>query len=218
MKTKRSRHDRERGLTLVELAITVLILSLTVGIITMSFGTSFRVWKSSSHSREVDRRANRGLDRILEALEYASSETVAPDLGEHESSCYIEFQPTTGSVDGKQQLGPKVRIEWLRDPLDPEDGVDNNGNGLVDEGLVVRREDPGGEDEIRVVLLRSVGNLLEGEEPNGEDDNANGLVDEKGLCFERDGSILKIRLTLLHDSGEGGVIAWTGEGHVALGE
>ena len=44
---------------------------------------------------------------------------MAPDLGENESSGYIEFQPTIGSVDGKQQLGPKVRIEWLRDPLDP---------------------------------------------------------------------------------------------------
>ncbi|MHC4473557.1 MAG: hypothetical protein ACYTDY_01565 [Planctomycetota bacterium] len=206
---------RERGLTAVELAISVLVLGLTAGVISMSFGTSFRMWRNSGTSRELDRRSNRGLDAVLDALAYASDDTVGPDALTDGGSPFISFRIGTGFTKGARTLGPVVRIEWQPDPEDPEDGVDNNGNGLVDEGMVVRRLKPGEADEHRTVLARGVSRFLEGEIDNAIDDNGNGLVDEKGLSFERQGGIVTVRLTTVgHCDDE--VIHWSGEGSVAL--
>ena len=77
-----------------------------------------------------------------------------------------------------------------------DDGLDNNGNGLVDEGRVVLTENLGGADERDRILARRVRELLEGELDNGVDDNGNGLVDEKGFSFERMGESLVIRMTM----------------------
>ncbi|MCA9322374.1 MAG: hypothetical protein KDB53_16650, partial [Planctomycetes bacterium] len=40
----------------------------------------------------------------------------------------------------------------------------------------------------------NVQNLLQGEVLNGLDDNGNGLADERGLSFERDGVRLLVRV------------------------
>ena len=55
-------------------------------------------------------------------------------------------------------------------------------------------EDPGGPGERSTVLATRVRVLQGGEELNGLDDNGNGLVDEAGLCFDQEESLLTIRL------------------------
>ena len=89
------------------------------------------------------------------------------------------------------RLGPWLtqgqRFEFVYDPDEVDDGQDNNGNGLIDEGRIVWTRNVGAPDERSVVLCHQVREYLEGEVPNGLDDNGNGLVDEKGLSFERNG-------------------------------
>ena len=75
--------------------------------------------------------------------------------------------------------------------------MDNNGNGIVDEGLIALITDPGGAAERREVLARFVAARLEGEEENGLDDNGNGLVDERGFSLVREGRLLEVRITTL---------------------
>jgi hypothetical protein len=77
-----------------------------------------------------------------------------------------------------------------------DNGLDDNGNGLVDEGVIVWTENPGLVDERRVIRSHWVREYLEGELPNGLDDNGNGLRDERGLCFSIEGDVLTIRITL----------------------
>ena len=88
----------------------------------------------------------------------------------------------------------RIALELERVELD--NGLDDNGNGLVDERMVVRIEDPGGPDERRKVICHDVSEYLAGEIPNGLDDNGNGLNDERGLSFVVLGDVLTIRLTL----------------------
>jgi hypothetical protein len=96
-----------------------------------------------------------------------------------------------------------VRFEYENGELD--DGVDNNNNGLADEGVVVWIENAGQPDERRSVWASGVREYLAGETFNGEDDNENGLSDEAGLSFAIDDDVLTIRLTL-EDRGPSGVL------------
>ena len=65
-------------------------------------------------------------------------------------------------------------------------------------------QNPGAENERRVIWTSLVAPYLEGELPNGIDDNGNGLIDEKGLNFVVDRNAITIRLTLerVLDGGE----------------
>jgi len=92
--------------------------------------------------------------------------------------------------------GPTSRIAFQNHPSDPDDGIDNNGNGLVDEGQVILMRNVGLANETTTVIVPWVREFTEGEIANGNDDNGNGLIDERGLSFELVGQTLNIRITL----------------------
>jgi hypothetical protein len=62
--------------------------------------------------------------------------------------------------------------------------------------MVALIKDWNGPSERTVILCRNVRELAEGETANGLDDNGNGLVDEKGLCFDLSEGNLSLRLTV----------------------
>ena len=74
---------------------------------------------------------------------------------------------------------------------------------MLDQGQVIWRDKPGEVDERSVVWSRWVSDFLENELPNGIDDNGNGLIDESGLTFVIDGSMVTIRLTLQRTGSDG---------------
>jgi hypothetical protein len=84
-----------------------------------------------------------------------------------------------------------------------DDGVDNNGNGLVDERKLLMTREPEGGEPLTSALAHGVRELAEGETANGLDDNGNGLKDEAGLSFERKNGRLIVRLSLEQRDGEG---------------
>ena len=95
-----------------------------------------------------------------------------------------------------QRINPWAGGERSSEPTDPEDGTDNDGDGIVDEGIVVLRLSAGEPNEYRVVLARGVARYLEGETPNGVDDNGNGQVDEKGLFMQVRNGAIYVNLTV----------------------
>ena len=82
------------------------------------------------------------------------------------------------------------------EPGEQDDGIDNDGDGLVDEGLLAWTANPAQPDEQRVILAHDLCEFLVGEDFNGADDNANGLTDEHGLSFSIAGDILTIRVSV----------------------
>jgi hypothetical protein len=100
---------------------------------------------------------------------------------------------------------PTATIGFEYDPGEVDDGVDNNGNGLIDEGQVVLTRGVGTGNAVRSVLVDGVAELLEGEVLNADDDNGNLMDDETGFCLQRIGSVLTIRLTL-EDKAEDGTV------------
>jgi hypothetical protein len=131
-------------------------------------------------------------------------------------SSTLDFQCNEGYGAGGVVWSAPVRLSFDYDGADPDDGADNDSDGLVDEGAIVRRVNPGSADETSVVLVNWVRELLEGELPNGLDDNGNGLIDESGLSFEIDGDTITIRLTLERFDAEGTLITRTVETAVTL--
>jgi len=190
--------NARRGMTLVELALS---LSLAVGIggtvyvASSSMTSAFRLGGAVAR---LDSQAHDALLAIAGRIEAAGPATLVPlladpNLGETE----VRFERVVGYADGLPQHAAPERIAYEPSPTDPPDGLDNDGNGLVDDGLVVWTERVGGPDENRHVLARQVAGTLEGElAGNGLDDNGNGLVDEGGFALWWDGRTVTVRLCL----------------------
>jgi hypothetical protein len=203
-----------RGLTPIELMISLGIVGLIVAtVLTVSLRGS-RLVETTFGEGILDNKTERALGRVLAQVQGAATGTVDTDLSGPMGSDSIDFQRSEG-WDGKQKLGPELIVEWELQDGELDNGVDDDGDGLVDEGVVVRRENPDTPDEIRVVLATGVAEFLEGEFPNLADDNGNGLIDERGLSFELDGNLLTIRLTIEKSTPQG-VVARTLETSLLL--
>ena len=163
--------NSERGMTVIELAIAAAVLVIVVAVVGKSVKPSFGFYRTSTSRLDLERKANRGLEKVLDGLQRVPLNSILPQLSSGETSPFIDYQKIVGFTDGTPVFGPTHRLEWQADPEDPEDSVDNNGNGLVDE---------------------------------------------RGLCFEMSGQLLTIRVTLLRVAEDQSVVSWTGTGSVAL--
>jgi hypothetical protein len=99
-----------------------------------------------------------------------------------------------------------------------EDGLDNNGNGLVDEQRVELRPDPAGDPGLVVGWGNWVRECIEGELDNGIDDDGNGVVDEPGLWLRYDQATgsLTIQVTVERSLPNGVVLTSTKRSVVQL--
>jgi Tfp pilus assembly protein PilW len=207
--SERNRMRARAGFSLIEV---VLALALTTGLllaVTMTTRTASDAYEEGRVQDELTTRAHRTLERI--AMEFASAggDVLDPEPVLPMGATTMEYRQSQGYAGGEVQWGPvrSVGLQLAEGELD--DGIDNNGNGLVDESSVVLTRDLGGADERSVVLCNGVPELLEGEEQNGADDNGNGLQDEEGLSFELQGNVLVVRLTLEKVTEEGRRVART---------
>jgi len=188
--------DRNAGFTLLELVMAMAILAVILAIAYPILSTGTSAYGAGVKRVDLDRNANKVIDEIAGHLALAGASTVYPDTPGLSWSSYVIYYENEGYLDGAVQWGEAQIIYWRYSDSDPNDGRDNDGDGLVDEGEVVRwTYDSGGTPRI-VVLATNVPEYLEGELPNGVDDNGNGLIDERGLCFSRSGRVWTVRLSL----------------------
>lgn len=203
---------RHAGFTMIEMTIalagTVIIFALVM------FGTNraFDTWEGTVASAEIERMANQSMDRMISVLADASTTTIAEDLSAPDGGSTITFQQRTGFASGSVVWGPKTVLQWASDPDDPRDDKDNDGDGLIDEGEILMTD----ADGQRVVIARNVTEFLQGETDDSKDENGNGLEDEQGLCFELDGALLVIRLTLSKRGADGEIVTRSSEGSIRL--
>jgi type II secretory pathway pseudopilin PulG len=198
------------GFTLVEALVAVVVAALLLGSIGLTVKTGGEEFRQGVTVSVLEARAHRAVERIAAELLAAGADTLSPAPNPPLGSSTLEFRVCTGWSGTATTWGPTTRIERVADPRDPQDGVDNDHDGLVDEGQVVLTRDAGGAGEIRAVLADGVPRYLEGETANSADDNGNGLRDEAGLSFARDAAgTLTIRLTLQARDPHGQLMART---------
>jgi prepilin-type N-terminal cleavage/methylation domain-containing protein len=149
------------GFTLIEVTIALVLIGLVlanVGMVMRSSSAAFELRNSLSN---LDLQADTTLDRIALAVMGSSPDTLIPSQSAPLWSSQIEYQKNLGMEDGKPVWSAPERIEetaqkeqvvwtqnpdgagarsvvwtnWVRSLLEGElaNGIDDNGNGLVDE-------------------------------------------------------------------------------------
>ncbi|MEM1447563.1 MAG: prepilin-type N-terminal cleavage/methylation domain-containing protein [Planctomycetota bacterium] len=142
----------------------------------------------------LEDKARRVLQQIAVAIMGANRETLIPEIASPASMSDVRYQVNLGVENGEVIWGDPERIA-LDEP----------------NGAVFWSDNVGTATERRVTWTRIATPFLEGELPNGMDDNGNGLIDEKGLCFEVDRNAVRIRLTLENVADDGQVLTETVE-------
>ncbi len=211
-------HTRQAGFTLVELIIASFIVGLLSGGITQMLLGGSGAFRMGVTVADLETRTARTLERMSREIAAADAGAMLP--ADPAGGDWVEFSTPAGTAGKTIIWGPRMRYRVELAPMELNNGVDDNSDGLVDEGVLVRIEDFGGPNERRVVLARGVAEFLEGEIPNGLDDNGNGLPDEGGLAISiRTGGTrdaLTLRLTLQGVDAYGAVLERTLETTVAL--
>jgi hypothetical protein len=143
--------------------------------------------------------------RVVSELIGARWSTIDPVPAVPFGSDDLEFERPADTAAGAVTWGSRSQILLELVTGEADNGLDDNGNGLVDERSIVLVHDVGLASERRVTIVNGIGELLEGEVLNALDDNGNGLIDEAGLSFSSDEGTLNIRLTVQR-TGPGGEI------------
>ena len=216
MKRRGRKNSLRAGFTLLEMLIAVIVLGTTLVSITMTLNSASGAYEEGQVERELDEQDYRALDAIArELLDAGISQIPVPPTAPLGSES-VTYRRATG-FDGVNVLwGSFITVRLELDHGELDDGADNNGNGLVDERMVVWIENEGQPDERRRVLTRWVRERMEGELVNGADDNGNGLEDESGLSFELQGNVLILRLSLERIGTRGRVVTRTVQTSVRL--
>jgi hypothetical protein len=192
MKTlSRTRRTGTEGFTLIEISIASGILAVVIGSITMMALASDRAFQTGTTVAHLEARASGAMALIVQELSIAQHPAAIGPDGDT-----IDYFQAVDFIAGEPELTLPRRLAFEYEAGELDDGVDNNGNGLVDEGQVILTTDVGAATERRRVLTRWVPEMLAGELENGVDDNGNGLVDEPGFTMVQAGETITVRLTL----------------------
>lgn len=194
---RRSRANRA-GFSIPEVVIAVALFLLLAGSAVLAAQGGYGAFRETSRNADIEVRLRRTVDRVaLELLSAGASQLLPNPAGQFGTSDLLFAQASSFNVAADAtQWGPQMRLAFEYSPGEDGDDVDDDGDGLTDEGLLVLTRDVGGAGERRVVLCQDVCELLEGEIANGADDNGNGVVDEAGFNVHRQDDVLFIRLSI----------------------
>jgi len=215
VRLRSARRSPRAGFTLIEVLIASSIFALVISSTAMVVATSTSAHGLSSARNNTQDLARRASNRIVDELVNASSTSLFPDPGAFATSDLV-FQVADGVTAGAVDWSAPKRLAFQYETGEVDDGLDNNGNGLIDEGVLVLTLDDGGPAELAVVLCHGLRELGEGEIFNGLDDNGNGLVDEGGFSVRREGSVLTVRVTVEKRGPDGELLTSTTETGVRL--
>ena len=182
------------GFTLVEMVLVAGLLGLAVWVGSGTLRSGRDAFRMSNQLMSIDTDGARTMRRILEALREADDASVASIPAFPFFSESIDFQLVEPYDGTSTPLGDPRCIE-----------ID------ADAAAVRWVENPGLGNESSSYWASNIATLLEGEVDNNLDDNGNGMIDEPGLYFSRDGELIRVGLTMTTQGPSGPVTrTWTG--------
>jgi hypothetical protein len=132
------------GFSLVELMVVASLLSSVVGSILVMGRANERAYRTGSGAAHLEAQAAMTIERIVPELRIAQLASVAPDPLSGVGADAVEYVQATGLSGGTIVTGALRRLAFEYETGELDDGLDNNGNGLVDEGRGGRRGLRGG--------------------------------------------------------------------------
>lgn len=190
----RRAEPRAAGYSLVELLIAVLLLGSLLLVAGFAMDRSMALFRQRRASEAVSSSAQRMLQRVASEFVFARQSSLLPAPPLTDGTSALTFQKCLGVQAGAVAWTTPFSLEWEREPGELDDGADNDGDGLIDEGQLVWVQDVGLATERRVVWGRGLCEFLPGETFDGADEDGDGLVDERGLCFSFEDDVLTIRI------------------------
>ncbi len=187
---------RRAAFTLIELMIALVLVALIAGNVYSVMGGTSRALGERNAEFEADVQAQRTLDRISMALVGSYEKSLYFTQESPGSQSTLHYQESLGMQDVDGNGIPEM---VLGDPM--QIGLTSKTGGDV-----AWSQNPGSPEQTRVVWAKHVPGFAAGELPNGIDDNGNGLIDEAGLAFVKEGRSVRILLTLRRPDGRGGII------------
>ncbi len=185
------------GFTLVEVMITVTLMTVVIGsVLTIGLAGS-NAFRTGSVRNEMETSARRCLDRLSHELLSARQGSIAalPETPDWDNEIVFDQFDGVSAADGTASWVP-VRLAFRYEAGEVDDGLDNDNDGLIDEGEVVMTRDWGAPDALTTVMCKHIREFSVGETLDGNDENGNQLVDDRGFSFERDGNYLTIRIAV----------------------
>lgn len=213
-----ARHFRSAssGFTLVETMIaTTLLLFLFLAVAQTSSRAS-DAFDEGSAEHTLSTGTHRCLERITQTIEFADGSILAGLGAAGVDVDRVSFRVPRGWAGAAVEWSGVIRIFAELERGELNDGLDNDGDELIDELQVVQIENEGQPDERRTVLASGVAELFEGESANNLDDNGNLLRDERGLSFSASGNVVTVRLSCQRRDEAGRLLSKTAETAVRL--
>jgi prepilin-type N-terminal cleavage/methylation domain-containing protein len=188
---------RRAGFTLIELLMSIGVMGLILTALAQVEMRSNAQSKSMQAREQAEGRARRVLDRIADELTGVGHSLIFPDPSTNFGTSSMTYQRASGVTNaGVVTWETPSRLELQLEPGELDNGLDDDGDGLVDEQQLVFTRNFGMANAQTVVLCTGIPKLAPGEVPNGLDDNGNGVVDEAGFNVQRTGDLLTLRLTV----------------------
>lgn len=174
------------GYTLLEVAIAGTILGLVMLNVSMVTRTGSAAYQAGMFDSALEDEAEQTMDRITLAVMSSSEEAIDPVPIAPQNAWNIDYEVSLGIQAGELVLGDPERIELV-----------------PGTGQVLWKKNPDLPEQRSLVWSKSVPDLFADEEQNGVDDNGNGLIDERGLSFDMEGSKIIVRLQLMRADADG---------------
>jgi len=194
-----NRHPQKgrAGFSLVEVLVSIGMLGILFGAIGLAQIRNSSEAKVMRARGIAEVRAHQALERVASELTGVGRSLMFPDPNTSFGAGALTYQRPAGvSGAGLVQWNTPSRLELLPEPREVDNGIDDDGDGLVDERRLMYTRDIGAANERTVVLCSGIPELAPGELTNGLDDNGNGAVDEAGFNVLRTGDLLTVRITI----------------------
>lgn len=138
--------NARRGSALVEIVVAAGIISMVMIAVARSIRAAQRSAEVSSHHQLLEMRVERALDQLRRSLPFAGISTLraVPAGGSTDAPMVdgvtydnVAYGEVRDAGAGGPQYGPTLVVGLRPDPHDPPDLRDDDGDGAVDEQLLV---------------------------------------------------------------------------------
>ena len=126
---------RDAGMTLLEVSIALVLLTIVVGVGSSMWLRTQDLYNDQLQQYVVDDAGWRISERIVQELRTADPSSVLPLVLVNSDN--IQFQRVVGVGVGGPILGSVVTIRFELVGTETANGLDDNGDGRIDEGRVV---------------------------------------------------------------------------------
>lgn len=134
-----------RGFTLVEVMLGLVILSVVISAVYQALDQGNSAFWRQSERAHLEAMAAATLNRVAEALRQASSDTFTPaspnDVDE------LTYRIPTDYVAGAMVWSGVRGVSFDNDPADTANGIDDDGDTLIDEGWIILTDEDTGDVE-----------------------------------------------------------------------